>query len=186
MQRATTVHGGTLSGPTEWSPEKVLLGSGTEVIPNVGNIERIPGLFTEEGRSGFLVSIKNFQAQYLMMSPGLYSEEHAHDYGFMIFTTGGRWVLCSEGRRCLMVPGSICSVQEGASMGMECPFKEAALLLFFLEGGNAVRAKYEEYLKRVSGRKTAAGEILTTRIADLPASHPARVFAERVSSESEV
>lgn len=174
---ARHVYNGELKARTSFSPEKVVLGHGVEVILDITDGQRTVGLLSEEGRSGFLVATEGAQAQFLEMSPGLYSQEHAHDIGFIIYTVEGRWVLCSEGERCLMGPGSICAIQANSSMGMEVPFEEGARTIFFLLGGIKVQRRYEEHMKQVNEGKAHQPSSGMGRMADLPESHPAKAFA---------
>lgn len=174
---------GTLIPRTAFSPEKVRFGTGSEAVLDVLDEDRTVSLPSAEGRSGFLVATEKAQAQFLRMSPGLYSEEHAHSYGFIIYTVEGRWVLCSDQKRCLMNPGSIYACSSNTPMGMEVPFAEGALVIFFLEGGTEVEHRYEEYAKAVSeGTKEHNGSKMID-IRCLPTSHPARAFAMSVNPE---
>lgn len=182
--RPGDAHEGELLERTGHTPERVILGEGIEVILDVRDDRRIAGLMTGEGRSGFLTAMEHYQVQYLVMSPWLYSAEHVHDHGFMIFTVQGRWVLCSKGERCLMRAGSICSVPAGSSTGMELPFPESARLLFILEGGKDVQRRYEDFLRRVMEGKVVYEPSGMVSILGLPDTHPARIFAARISSGS--
>jgi len=139
------------------------------------------GLLSAEGRSGMLVATERSQVQFLEMSPGLFSAEHAHTYGFIIYTVKGRWVLCSYGRRCVMNPRSIYACRSNVPMGMEVPFEEGAFLLFFLEGGTEAQRRYEDYMRGVSEGRISHEVTEMVRITDLPSSHPARAFAARVN-----
>ncbi|OPX61435.1 MAG: hypothetical protein A4E29_00803 [Methanomassiliicoccales archaeon PtaB.Bin134] len=178
------VHEGELRERTGCTPERVILGEGIEILLDVRDDRRIAGLMTGEGRSGFLAAMEHYQVQYLVMSPWLYSAEHVHDYGFIIFTVQGRWVLCSKGERCLMRAGSLCSVPAGSSTGMELPFPEPARLLFILEGGKDVQRRYEDLLRRVMEGKVAYEPSGMVSILGLPDTHPARIFAARITSGS--
>jgi len=182
MQATRDVHEGTLNERTAHSPEKVHLGHGVEVILNTNDGERTTGIMSEEGLSGFLVAIEKAQVQFLDMNPDLYSPEHAHDFGFIIYTVQGEWVLCSEGRRCLMRPGSICSIMANSSMGMEVPFENTVRALYFLEGGVDVQRRYEEYLRKLNEGTVTHHVSRMTRISELPEDHPARVFARLARS----
>jgi len=172
---------GTLVAKTAFSPEKVHFGPGSEAILDVSDRNRTVSLPSAEGGSGFLVATEKAQTQFLRMSPGLYSSEHAHPYGFIIYTVEGRWVLCSDRKRCLLGPGSIYACRSNVPMGMEVPFEEGALVIFFLEGGVGVERRYEEYVKAVSeGTKGhSVSEMIDLR--SLPATHPARTFAMGVN-----
>lgn len=129
------------------------------------------------------MATENYQAQFLHMAPGLFSEEHAHSYGFIIYTVKGRWVLCSNKKRGLMDSGSIYVCRSNVPMGMEVPFEESALVLFFLEGGVKVERYYEEYVKAVSEGTKEHPVDETVDIRSLPGSHPARMFAMRVNPD---
>lgn len=181
----TIHHEGELVAKTAYSPERINLSPGLDIIADSVDDERLVSLLSEEGRSGFLAATDRFQAQFLVMNPDLYSEEHAHDYDFIIYTMEGRWVLCSQGRRCLMSPGSICGVSAGVPVGMEAPFEEPARLLFFLAGGISTQKRYEEYLRKVSDDKATVHGYEMRRISDLPSSHPARTFARSVTPKEE-
>lgn len=175
------MHEGTVAERTEYSPEKVIMGPGSEVMIDVTDDNRTVGLGSAEGRSGFLVATENSQAQFLEMSPGLFSEEHGHSYGYIIYTVKGRWVLCSNKKRCVMNPGSIHVCRTNVSMGMEVPFEEGALVLFFLNGGIEVQSRYEEYMKGVSGGTIEHQMTRMVHLNDLPDHHPARLFADKVN-----
>jgi quercetin dioxygenase-like cupin family protein len=170
-------HEGELLAKTPYSPERVLLSKGLEIMSNAGDDTRLVTISSEEGMSGFLVATDHLQAQFLIMNPDLYSEEHAHDYGYIIYTMEGRWVLCSQGKRCLMAPGSVCGISAGVSTGMEAPFEEPVRLLFLLTGGVDVQRRYEEYMRINCEGRVSVHRDGMRRISDLPASHPARVFA---------
>ncbi len=170
-------HEGELLAKTAFSPEKVLLSKGLEIMLDAGDDKRLVTISSEEGLSGFLVATDRLQAQFLVMSPGLYSEEHVHDYGFIIYTMEGRWVLCSQGRRCLMEPGSVCGISAGVSTRMEAPFEYPARLLFLLTGGVEVQRKYEEYMRKMGEGPASKRRDKMEQISDLSPSHPARVFA---------
>ncbi len=183
LQTFQLMHEGVMANRTAYSPEKIILGPGSEIVVDVTDDDRTVGLLSAEGRSGFLVATENGQAQFLEMPSGLFSEEHAHSYGFIIYTVKGRWVLCSNGKRCVMGPGSIYTCRANVSMGMEVPFDEGAFLLFFLEGGVKVERRYEDYLRGVSEGTIDHKVTTMTHLQDLPDSHPARSFARKVNPE---
>ncbi len=175
------LHEGTVTSRTPFSPEKILLGPGTEVITDITDKSITVGLISAEGYSGFLLATERSQAQFLEMPPGTFSAEHAHPFGFIIYTVKGRWVVCSNEKRCVMDPGSICVCRANVPMGMEVPFNQGAFMLFFLEGGIESERRYENYLKGVSQGTIIHEQKAPVLLNDLPNSHPARLFAEKVN-----
>lgn len=180
-QLAEPVHEGMLVQRKPYSPEKIVLGPGSEVIIDATDEHRTVALQSAEGRHGLLVATEKNHLQFLEMPSGLFSAEHAHPFGFIVYTVRGRWVVSSYGRRCVMGPGSVYMCRANVPMGMEVPFEEGAFVLFFLEGGVEVQRKHERYLQGVSKGRIRHEAAPGASICDLPRSHPARAFAEKVN-----
>jgi hypothetical protein len=115
---------------------------------------------------------------------GMFTEEHPHGSGSIIYTVRGQWVLCSQGRRQLMKPGSLFRFGAFISTGHEVPFGEPACILIFKGQRSTEQEKdFIAYLKgmatRLQGRQKKGQEIFLLK--DLPAAHPARKFAREVN-----
>ena len=61
----------------------------------------------------------------------MFLSEHPHPTESIIYTMGGRWVLCSEGKRQVMEAGSTFHFGSGMPTGWEAPFPEGAEILIF-------------------------------------------------------
>lgn len=167
----------------EAAPERLQLAPGIEIIEDVADRERTAGVETLEGRIGPLLLGEGCQAHFIDMPAGMYVEEHPHSSESIIYTVRGRWVLCSQGRRHLMKPGSLFRFGSHISTGYEVPFNEDAFILIF-KGDRTTRQEQEfiDYLKGMAARlkqdQAAGHDVFLLR--DLPLDHPARAFARQL------
>lgn len=143
------------------------------------------GVDTLEGRVGPLMRGVGSQAHYIEMPPGLYLHEHPHPKEAIIYTVSGKWVMCAEGKRHLMHPGSLFWFGPDIAAGYEVPFDEPAFILIFKGELLDPPEKFVEYLetKMKPGleRESESGEPF--RLSELPEDHPARVFARSVNPQ---
>jgi len=103
---------------------------------------------------------------------------------FLTYTVRGRWVLCSDGKRRLMEPGSLFWFGADIPTGWEVPYDEPAFILCFgCHFGPA--AEFVEYLENSlqtdSIDKHEAGKPYLLK--ELTEDHPARIFARSVNPE---
>jgi pimeloyl-ACP methyl ester carboxylesterase/quercetin dioxygenase-like cupin family protein len=179
--------GPELDPMTETTPERLQLAPGIELVADIADRSKTAGVETLEGRIGPLLLGEGCQAHFIEMPAGLYLAEHAHSSESVIYTVRGRWVLCSNGRRQLMKPGSLFRFGSNIATGYEVPFDEGAFLLIFKgERSTRVEKDFIDYLKGFAGwlkREQKSGVPFLLR--DLPTSHPARVFAREVNAEFE-
>ena len=130
------------------------------------------GVDTLEGRIGPLIQGEESQA------------EHPHPHESLTYTVRGRWVLCSDGKRHLMEPGSLFWFGADIPTGWEVPYDEPAFILCFgCHFGPA--AEFVEYLENSlqtdSIDKHEAGNPYLLK--ELTEDHPARIFARSVNPE---
>jgi len=168
---------------TENRPERLQLAPGVEIVTDIADGSKLAGVETLEGRIGPLLLGEGCQAHYIAMPAGLFLDEHAHGTESLIYTVRGQWVLCSNGRRQLMKPGSLFRFGANIPTGYEVPFDEEALILIF-KGDRSTKAEAEfiMYLKGLAGwlkREQRSGVPYLLR--DLSPTHPARVFAREVN-----
>jgi quercetin dioxygenase-like cupin family protein len=170
---------------TDYTPEKTYLAPGIQIIDNILDASEVPGVDTLEGRIGPLILGTESQCHYILMPAGMYTEEHPHSSGSYIYTVRGRWVLCSKGRRHLMSPGTLFTFAPDTPTGYEVPFDEDAFILIFkdkrLSKDERQFIEYLQQLKRQIEEEQAEGHPM--RLKDLPADHPARVFARKVNPD---
>ncbi|MDX1436927.1 MAG: AraC family ligand binding domain-containing protein [Anaerolineales bacterium] len=145
-----------------------------------------PGIETLEGRIGPLLFGAHVQAHYLDLPPGLYTPEHPHETESIIYTVRGRWVLCSDGKRHIMEPGSLFWFGPNIATGYEVPFDEPAYIIAF-KGKMAESAEEMiDYLENKMAphleEEHEQGEAFL--LAELSEDHPARVFARQVNPAS--
>lgn len=177
-----------LAGPerdaaTASAPARLQLAPGIEVIEDVADPGQTAGVDTLEGRIGPLLLGEGCQAHFIDLPAGLFADEHPHGSESLIYTVRGRWVLCSQGRRELMKPGSLLRFGAHISTGYEVPFDEPAFILIFKgERTTSRESEFIDYLqgmaKRLEGQRVKGQEVF--RLEDLPAEHPARVFGRGV------
>ena len=164
-------------------PERLQLAPGVEILTDIADSSKLAGVDTLEGRIGPLLLGEGCQAHYITMPAGLFLEEHAHGTESIIYTVRGQWVLCSNGRRQLMKPGSLFRFGSDIPTGYEVPFDEEAVILIFKgDRSTEVEEEFISYLKGLAGwlkREQQSGVPFLLR--DLPPSHPARAFARTVN-----
>ncbi|HUE74793.1 MAG TPA: alpha/beta fold hydrolase [Pirellulaceae bacterium] len=168
---------------TENTPRRVQLAPGVEIVPDITDREQTAGVETLEGRIGPLLLGDGSQAHFIEMQGGMFVAEHPHASESIIYTVRGQWVLCSRGRRQLMQPGTLFRFAAGAPTGYEVPFDEPALILIF-KGDRLTKEEREfmDYLKGMAGRlEKEHAQGVPYLMGDLPADHPARVFAKEVN-----
>ncbi len=176
-----------LDPATETTPERLQLAPGIEIIDDVTDRSKTAGVETLEGRIGPLLLAEGCQAHFIDMPGGLYLKEHPHSTESIIFTVRGQWVLCSQGRRHLMKPGSLFRFGTNVSTGYEVPFKESAYILIF-KGDRTTRVEKEfiDYLKGMAASLAKEhAEGVPYLLKELPPDHPARKFAGEVNPKFE-
>jgi pimeloyl-ACP methyl ester carboxylesterase len=181
-QRA--IRGSELDLKTESSPERLQLAPGIEIINEIPDPVRLAGVDTLEGRIGPLLLGEGCQAHFIDMPAGMFTEEHPHGSESIIYTVRGQWVLCSQGRRHLMKPGTLFRFGAFISTGYEVPFGEPACILIFKgERSTDQEQDFIAYLTsmaaRLEGRQKKGQEKFLLK--DLPADHPAREFGQEVN-----
>jgi quercetin dioxygenase-like cupin family protein len=139
-----------------------------------------PGVDTLEGRFGPLLNAKRGGAHYVLVPPGAYMDDHAHERESLIFTVRGEWVLCSRGTRWHMRSGDLFWFGDGVPTGYENPFHEAAFLLIFkveerTPGYDAAMLQRLEVMRGKLEDENANGTPFTFK--EIPQDHPAKVFA---------
>lgn len=169
---------------TEYTPEKVYLAAGIQIIDNILDPSKVPGVGTLEGRIGPLILGIESQCHFIDMPAGMYTHEHPHSSGSYIYTVRGRWVLTSAGRRHLMKPGTLFTFAPNTPTGYELPFDEDAFILIFKD--KRLSKDEREFIEYLRGLKTRLQEERDEghpmRLKELPSDHPARVFARKVNS----
>jgi hypothetical protein len=169
--------------PETGSRPDIIAWNGIQIIEDVTDATKQPGVETLEGRIGPLMKGDKSQAHYIDMPPGLFLAEHLHSTESLIYTVRGNWVLCSGGRRHLMKPGSLFWFKANEPTGWEVPFDEPSFVLIFK--GYRDEMSDEDFLKYLRGlaerleRERANGTPFHFR--DLPPDHPARIFAREVN-----
>jgi hypothetical protein len=165
----------------------IIAWNGIQVIEDVTDAEKHPGVETLEGRIGPLMKGDKSQAHYIDMPAGLFLAEHPHSTESIIYCVRGKFVLCSGGRRQLMKPGSLMWFKANEPTGWEVPFDESAYILIF-KGSRSEKsdAEFLDYLRGLAERlKKEEADGSPFRFRDLPPDHPAREFARKVSPEYE-
>jgi pimeloyl-ACP methyl ester carboxylesterase/quercetin dioxygenase-like cupin family protein len=168
---------------TDSTPERLQLAPGIEIIDDVMDKTKTAGVETLEGRIGPLLLAESCQTHFIDMPVGMFLEEHPHSSESIIYTVRGRWVLCSQGRRRLMKPGSLFRFAANISTGYEMPFDEPAYLLIF-KGDRTTRVEKDfiDYLRGLAERlKREQQSGVPFLLKELPADHPARAFARQVN-----
>jgi quercetin dioxygenase-like cupin family protein len=163
-------------------PEIIEMGEGVRVIDNVLTAY---GIDTLEGRVGPLLFGETGRVHYLDMPAHSFVDEHAHADEAFTFTVRGSYVLCVNGERRLMKPGSIHWFAPDVPTGYEVPFDEPAFILVFRGVVDQTPAEMLESIERFKLKfveMQEAGEIFMMR--DLPADHPALQFAHEVNPTS--
>ncbi len=157
-----------------------------EAVLLIDDVLAHPGVDTLEGRVGPLIFGNGCRAHYIDMPAHSYVGEHGHDDEALTYTVRGRWVLCANGQRRLMGPGSLYWFAPGVPTGYEVPFDEPAYLLVFRGVVNQTPAEMlssiEEWLKPKFVEMQAQGTAFM--LADLPAGHPALLYAHEVNPDA--
>ncbi len=157
-----------------------------ELAPGVHLIDDVrqhPGIDTLEGRIGALIFGRSIRTHYIDMPAHSFVDEHPHADEALTYTVRGRWVLCANGRRRLMGPGSLYWFGPDIPTGYEVPFDEPAYLLVFRgvvnESAAEMMDNVAQKLRPKLVQMQADGEPF--RLRDLPADHPALAFAHTVN-----
>ncbi|MBX7245959.1 MAG: alpha/beta fold hydrolase [Candidatus Sumerlaeaceae bacterium] len=169
---------------TTCTPRRVQLAPGITILDDITDTTNTPGVMTLEGRIGPLLLGDSSQAHFIEMSPGMFLGEHPHSSESIIYTVRGNWVLCSNGQRHVMRPGSLYWFARNTPTGYEMPFDEPAYILIFKGERSTAREKdFMDYLRGLNGwleGKRNLGEAFT--LGDLPTTHPARLFSDKLRS----
>lgn len=160
-------------------PDIIKMGEGVRIIEDVLTAY---GIDTLEGKVGPLLFGESGRTHFLDMPAGSYVDEHPHADEAFTLTMRGSYVLCVDGVRRLMRPGSIQVFKPGIATGYEVPFDEPCYILVFR---GVVQESAEEMLETIEQMKMhfveaqESSEVFMLR--DLPVDHPARIFAHKVN-----
>jgi pimeloyl-ACP methyl ester carboxylesterase/quercetin dioxygenase-like cupin family protein len=168
---------------TAFTPRRVYLAPGVEIVDDVTAPSQTAGVDTLEGRIGPLILGEGSQAHFIDMPPGMFVAEHRHSSESLIYTVRGKWVLCSGERRHVMRPGALFRFGANVSTGYEVPFREPAYILIF-KGYRLTKTEREfvEYLEGMAERVREEQESgIPYLLKDLPADHPALIFAREAN-----
>jgi quercetin dioxygenase-like cupin family protein len=164
-------------------PEILEMGKGVRIIDDV---LAAYGIDTLEGRVGPLLFGKTGRSHFLDMPASSYVAEHPHADEAFTFTFRGSYVLCVDGERHLMKPGSFQWFGPDVPTGYEVPFDEPAYILVFRGVVGETPAEMLESIERMKDEfveKQEAGDELFM-LRDLPEDHPARIYAHKVNPAS--
>jgi quercetin dioxygenase-like cupin family protein len=170
---------------TSVSPEYLQLATNVEIIPNINDAVETAGVLTHEGVFGALLFAEDIRAFFIELKPGMFLSEHPHPTESIVYTVSGKWVICSEGKRQVMEPGSLFHFGSNMPTGWEAPFAEGAFLLVVKskEKGEA----YEPYMKGLQDMKIMLDKERTNGNAfyfnELKPDHPAIKFARSVNPD---
>ena len=161
--------------------ETVELAEGVTIIDDVLSVG---GVDTLEGRVGPLLFGDTGRAHYLDMPAHSYVDEHGHDDEAFTFTVRGSYVLCANGQRRLMKPGSFFWFGAGVPTGYEVPFDEPAYILIFRGVVGQTPAEMLESLQAAKGQFEEMQQAgVPFALSDLPDGHPALQFAHEVNPD---
>jgi quercetin dioxygenase-like cupin family protein len=163
-------------------PEIIEMGEGVRIVEDILTAY---GIDTLEGRVGPLLFGETGRTHFLDMPAGSYVDEHPHDDEAFTLTVRGTYVLCVDGVRRLMKPGSIQWFGPNIATGYEVPFDEPAYILVFRGVVGESEVQMLESIERMKEHFVEAqesGEVFMLR--DLPADHPARIYAHQVNPAS--
>ena len=169
--------------PTENTPARKYLAPGIQIVEDITDNEQTVAVETLEGRIGPLILGQDSQAHFIDMPAGIYCEAHPHSTESIIYTVRGKWVLCSNGQRQVMKPGTLFHFAVNTPTGYEVPFDEDAYILIFK--GSRTTEKEEDFINYLKGlanrlkREHDAGVPYLLR--DLPEDHEAIRFAKEVN-----
>ena len=169
-------------GQKKEGPEIIEMGAGVRIVENVLTAY---GIDTLEGKVGPLLFGESGRTHFLDMPAGSYVDEHPHDDEAFTLTMRGSYVLCVDGVRRLMKPGSIQWFGSNIATGYEVPFDEPAYILVFrgvVGESESQMLKSIEQMKEHFVEAQESGEIFMLR--DLPEDHPARVYAHKINPAS--
>lgn len=154
-------------------------------IQIIDDIHIQPGVRTLEGRIGPLLFGEDCQSHFIDLPPGAYCDEHPHSTESIIYTVRGQWVLCSQGRRFHMRAGNLFWFGPGITTGYEVPFPDDACILIFKgQRGMENPGAMLEYLQGLRTRlETANANGTPFRFHELPADHPAKIYAKQLRVE---
>jgi quercetin dioxygenase-like cupin family protein len=157
-----------------------------EAIERIGacriqrDVRHQPGVDSVEGRLIPLMSGATIRAQVIDMPPGLYVAAHPHPTESLLLTVAGRWVFCDGTDRVVLETGDLLHFPPDVPTGFEVPFGEPAVIYITKgDGGGQPLDSSWKNLTEAAGRMAEEahhGEIFS--LAELPADHPARVFAD--------
>lgn len=166
---------------TDTEPARLHLAEGVEIIDDVSNRPETVYVDTLEGKFGPLLACDNKRVNFIDMPAWSFCAEHTHEGGGITYTAKGNWVLCSDGKRHLMKPGSIFKFEPKMPTGYEVPFDESAVILL-IGCGKQDNAEYLNRIREMSAvleKKHEEGEPFLFQ--ELPDDHPAVVFAKTVN-----
>jgi quercetin dioxygenase-like cupin family protein len=143
--------------------------AGVQVI---ADILTQPGVHMAEGYLSPLIWGDSFQTYVVEMPPGTFLDEHPHSFEALLYAVNGRFVLSSDGQRHVLESGSLMSFGAHVATGYEVPFTAPATVLVFR--GEAAGQAQDVFLSGLSPGQPP-------NLRDLPADHPARVFARGLS-----
>lgn len=173
---------------TDFSPAYIQHATGIEIIPDLTTALKSNGVMTDEGIFGPLLFGEKIRSFFIELQPGMFLSEHPHPTESMIYTVSGRWVLCSEGKRQVMEPGSVFHFGSNIPTGWEDPFNEKALLYVvktMIDGES-----YEPYTKGILEmaetlkKEKANGTVFYFNA--LHEKHPAVLFGRNVNPEFDI
>ena len=170
---------------TEYSPAYIQHATGIEIIPDLKTAVTSNGVLTHEGIFGPLLFGEKIRSFFIELQPGMFLSEHPHPTESMVYTVSGRWVLCSEGKRQLMEPGSVFHFGSDIPTGWEAPFNEKALL--YIVKTKIDGESYEPFTKglldmaKTLNEEKANGTVFYFNA--LHPDHPAVLFGRKINPE---
>lgn len=168
---------------TDFAPARTYLAPGIQIIEDIIDKNKTAGVDTLEGRIGPLLLAEDGQAHFIDMPAGMFCEEHPHSTESIIYTVRGSWVLCSNGRRQVMKPGSLFHFAVNTPTGYEVPFAEDAYILILkTKRTTAKEEDFVVYLKGLANRLKKEQEAgVPYLLKELPKDHPALQYAKKVN-----
>jgi len=140
---------------------------------------------TQEGYFGPLLFGGELRTFFIVLHPGQFLAEHAHAIESIVYTVSGNWVLCSEGNRQVMKPGTLFHFGNDKPTGWEAPFNEEAHLLVFKK--RTPDQNYESYMAGLADMQVMMDEEMekgmTLWYHQIGPEHPARQFAAQVNPD---
>jgi len=170
---------------SENSPEFIQHASGVKIIENIADFETKVGIETQEGYFGPLLFGGELRTFFIVLHPGQFLAEHAHAIESIVYTVSGKWVLCSEGNRQVMKPGTLFHFGDNKPTGWEAPFNEEAHLLVVKK--RTPDQNYESYMAGLADMAAMMDKEMekgmTLWYHQLGPEHPARQFAAQVNPD---